>query len=201
MDAVQAHLHEDERVFGLLDDIHIITTPPRVGEVYGVWLAPGSDSFATQLKEPLVKWIPLPEYGGPRSSELPNRASKSCSSFWGPCSGWSPDSVDACSVSPRCAIRFTSVPLRIGQQRPTTADCNCLCQWLEVPPDVRDAGAGATETLPLMLGGLGLRSDVRTLMLAFCASWAHTLFIVEERHPTIAAEIMHVEDDMQDLHH
>ena len=44
----------------------------------------------------------------------------------------------------------------------------------------------ATATLPLSLGGLGLRSAARTRESAHWASWADTLSMVQARHPSVA---------------
>ena len=43
-----------------------------------------------------------------------------------------------------------------------------------------------TATLPLALGGLGLRSATLTSLPAFWASWADCLRMIHKRHPTVA---------------
>ena len=51
--------------------------------------------------------------------------------------------------------------------------------------DVRD-----TASMPLVLGGLGLRSAVRTSKAAYWASWADCLSMVQRRHPQVAAALV-----------
>ena len=46
------------------------------------------------------------------------------------------------------------------------------------------------STLPLRLGGLGLRSAERTAPAAYWASWADALAMVNTRAPQVAAEVV-----------
>ena len=62
----------------------------------------------------------------------------------------------------------------------------CLCQILHVSPDEVDAETWDCATLPMSLGGLGLRSAVRTSKAAHWASWADCLPMIRERHPQVA---------------
>ena len=48
----------------------------------------------------------------------------------------------------------------------------------------------ASATAPLILGGLGLRSAVRTSESACWASWADCLPMMRERHPKVAREFV-----------
>ena len=61
----------------------------------------------------------------------------------------------------------------------------CMCEILRV---LLDTGVLARDTasLPLALGGLGLRSAVRSRQSAYWASWADTLPMVRMRHRAIA---------------
>ena len=61
-----------------------------------------------------------------------------------------------------------------------------LCRILEVPANACSRIARDVSSLPLSLGGLGLRSAFRTRVSAFWASWADTLPMVQNRHPHIA---------------
>ena len=45
-------------------------------------------------------------------------------------------------------------------------------------------------TLPLLMGGLGLRSAVRVRSPAYWASWADCLPMMQARHPRVVAEIL-----------
>ena len=48
-----------------------------------------------------------------------------------------------------------------------------------------------TAGLPLILGGLGLRSAERVRVPAYWASWADCLQMIRERHPSVAMECVH----------
>ena len=61
----------------------------------------------------------------------------------------------------------------------------CMCEILRVPLDT-GVLARDTTSLPLALGGLGLRSAVRSRQSACWASWADTLPMVRMRHRAIA---------------
>ena len=64
----------------------------------------------------------------------------------------------------------------------------CLCQILHIPEDQCEATARTTSTMPLMLGGMGLRSAVRTSVPAHWASWG--LHMVHQRHPDVAGVLV-----------
>ena len=61
----------------------------------------------------------------------------------------------------------------------------CLCELLHVDPVQREETT-LSASLPLSLGGLGLRSAARTSVSAFWASWADTLPMIHARHREIA---------------
>ena len=65
----------------------------------------------------------------------------------------------------------------------------CLKRIMKLEGDVRDTVKDITS-LPLALGGLGLRSATRTSESAFWASWADSLAMIRERHLTVAAAIV-----------
>ena len=67
---------------------------------------------------------------------------------------------------------------------------HCLCEILGIAPDVCGDAARSAATLPLVLGGLGLRSALRTREAGFWAIWADCLPMVHARHPGIAARIV-----------
>ena len=67
----------------------------------------------------------------------------------------------------------------------------CLCAILRVPVDGCGEPARNTATLPLSLGGLGLRSAQRSSVAAYWASWADALPMIQERHPAVADQIVH----------
>ena len=63
---------------------------------------------------------------------------------------------------------------------------SCLFHILGVAEDRCDDVARNTASLPVAMGGLGLRSAVRTSPSAFWASWADCLPMVQKRHPEVA---------------
>ena len=66
----------------------------------------------------------------------------------------------------------------------------CMCEILRVDPGKCSANARNSATLPLALGGLGLRSAVRTNGPASWASWADALAMIKERHPEVVHMIV-----------
>ena len=79
----------------------------------------------------------------------------------------------ACSHRPWCA----------GLLKITTMVCGVVSVscWVSLP---------TRATPPLILGGLGLRSAVRTSESAYWASWADCLPMIEEMHPEVATEFV-----------
>ena len=59
----------------------------------------------------------------------------------------------------------------------------CFCRLLDILPD---RSFWEVASLPLSMGGLGLRSTSRTAVSAHWASWADCLGMIQERHATIA---------------
>ena len=59
--------------------------------------------------------------------------------------------------------------------------------------DLSHCGDEVRETagLPLILGGLGLRSAERVRVPAYWASWADCLQMIREKHPSVAMECVH----------
>ena len=71
----------------------------------------------------------------------------------------------------------------------------CLCTIMDVPAD-GDPVTRATASLPLSLGGLGLRSAQRTREAAYWGSWSDTLPMILARHPVVASLLVrHLEGD------
>ena len=66
----------------------------------------------------------------------------------------------------------------------------CLCNILKIPEDFVCNLHRRVATLPLSLGGLGLRSAVRTSVPAHWASWADVLPMIRDRHPAVATMIV-----------
>ena len=67
---------------------------------------------------------------------------------------------------------------------------SCLCTILRIPANTGHEHTKITSTLPLSLGGLGLRSARRMCVAAHWASWADALPMIQERHPTVADQFV-----------
>ena len=61
----------------------------------------------------------------------------------------------------------------------------CLSRILQFQSSTGE-GTRDVATLPLVLGGLGLRSAERTRVSAYWASWADCMPMIKERHPMVA---------------
>ena len=77
----------------------------------------------------------------------------------------------------------------------------CLCQILQIPPESCDHPSRVTATLPLVLGGCGLRSAARTSQSAFWASWADCLHMVHQGHAPVADLFVHQLESGTDTPH
>ena len=58
------------------------------------------------------------------------------------------------------------------------------------PPAAAGNSRSGCASLPLALGGLGLRSASRTHPSAYWASWADSLHMVQKRHPGVAGHLL-----------
>ena len=66
----------------------------------------------------------------------------------------------------------------------------CFSTLLGVNPEAPDAHTKASTSLPLVMGGLGLRSASNLRDAAHWGNWADTLKMVHERHPLVADVIL-----------
>ena len=66
----------------------------------------------------------------------------------------------------------------------------CFCACLQIDPD-QPQDVMDTATMPLVLGGLGLRSASRVSTPAYWASWADCLSMIHKRHPIVCAALVH----------
>ena len=65
----------------------------------------------------------------------------------------------------------------------------CLCAILQVD-SVQTWATRNAATMPLVLGGIGLRSAMRTRKPAFWASWADSLPMIHARHREVASQFV-----------
>ena len=63
-----------------------------------------------------------------------------------------------------------------------------MCRLLGT--DIENARSRELASVPLLLGGLGLRSATLTREAAYWVSWADCLFMVRNRHPVVADRIL-----------
>ena len=63
---------------------------------------------------------------------------------------------------------------------------HCLCNILGIHHDQCEATVRTSSTLSLSMGGLGLRSAVRTSQTAYWVSWADILPMIQRRHSAVA---------------
>ena len=137
-----------------------------------------------------------------RGSEPPqNRASKYWGALWGMkiCCKPSPQCLTSSLLLLHCAAARANYQLRV--LRPDVVSSfarahdagvwQCLCAVLRIPDTSCEEVARLSASLPLALGGLGLRSAVRTSAAAHWASWADTLPMIHQRHPVVATRIVH----------
>ena len=65
----------------------------------------------------------------------------------------------------------------------------CLCSILQISLD-QPLDVWQTASLPLALGGLGLRSASRVSQPAYWASGADSLVVIGQKHPTVASKLV-----------
>ena len=65
----------------------------------------------------------------------------------------------------------------------------CLCSTVQMPPEQPEEVVQAA-TMPLVLGGVGLRSASRVSEPACWASWADSLSVIRSRHPEVAHQLV-----------
>ena len=65
----------------------------------------------------------------------------------------------------------------------------CVCNLLQIEP-TQAASVRDIASLPLVLGGLGLRSAGRSRVPAHWASWADCIPMIFERHPMVAERLL-----------
>ena len=109
-----------------------------------------------------------------------------------------PDLQCAWAILLHCASAGTNYVIRVvrPEQSLRFARCHdeglwrCMCNLLELPRDCVFPVVKDSCTLPLVLGGLGLRSATTTREPAFWVSWADALHMIHQRNPTIADEVV-----------
>ena len=97
----------------------------------------------------------------------------------------------------RANISLRSVPPQLALEFATAHDANvwqCFCGLFDFHPEQITASGVVVASLPLRLGGLGIRSAVGTQAAAHWASWADALAMIHARHPAVAHSIVRALD-------
>ena len=85
-------------------------------------------------------------------------------------------------VQPECTVQFAALHDE-GLWR-------CFCSLLDISNDCTVGLIRDSVSLPLSLGGLGLRSATRSRVGAYWASWADALHMIYKRHRSVAEEVV-----------
>ena len=104
-----------------------------------------------------------------------------------------PDLQSAWLILLHCAAAKANYLLRVVEPQSVAAYArahdegiwSCLCALLDISP-IQEDSVRSCGNLPLVLGGLGLRSAARISVGAYWASWADCLPMVFARHPGVA---------------
>ena len=109
-----------------------------------------------------------------------------------------PDLQSAWSLLLHCASARANYLLRVVSPAVTRGFAHrhneglwkCLCEILHVEAD-RNAETKSAASMPLNLGGMGLRDAVRVAVPAYWASWADCIPMIFNRHPNVANLFVH----------
>ena len=202
LEAVQRSLRGDERLLAFLDDIYIITTQPRVG----VLVARAMPLNRLPVLRTLEPWC-----GRDLTCLSRNRALRCWEHHWATLSLSQLEQIteehrvlleripafqdvqSAWLILLHCASARANYLLRVVRPELVRhfAESHdglwrCLCQILDIPEGQCEPTVRIASTMPLVLGGIGLRSAVRTSLPAYWASWRDCLHMVHQRHPDIS---------------
>ena len=238
--AVQRQLHEGEKMFAYLDDIYIVTTPARVGDVYCLLLdalyrhahirlhcgktqVRNSGGIRPEACDALER---VARAENPRAvvwkgSDLPLRE-QGIKVLGTPLGHLEFVSAHLERTSAEHQVLLDRIPhvpdvqaawlilLHCAGARANYLICvvspdqvhgfaenhdsrlwACQCHILQIPEESGDQASRITATLPLVLGGCGVRGAARTSQSAFWASWADCLHMVHQRHAPVADLLVH----------
>ena len=97
--------------------------------------------------------------------------------------------VHCASARVNCMTRVVEPATLDFSERNVEALWQCLCQIMRISPtqaeDIR-----LTASLPMVLGGFGLRSATRVRQAAYWSSWADCLPMAHQKHPVVAATLV-----------
>ena len=105
------------------------------------------------------------------------------------------DLQSAWLILPHCAAARANYLLRVWSHSLSRARAHdegiwsCLCTLLNISP-FQDEIIRSCGNLPLVMGGLGLRSAARVSVSAYWASWADCLSMISARHPEVARSLV-----------
>ena len=109
-----------------------------------------------------------------------------------------PDVQSAWLLLLHCASARANFQLKVV--RPSTVEkfarthdaglWQCFSTLLRIDPSQWESTVQEATTLPMSLGGLGLRSALRTKVAAFWSSWSDCSPMIQARHPAVATELV-----------
>ena len=198
-----------------LDDLYIVTLPDRWGPCTRLFRKNSESMLAYASiagrrrsgtgQEPDQQHV-MPLRGRPGSSihgpqcgrgqvyQPVSKASKSLGLRWATMILWLPiwsQSWQNTSASARACYQIRVVRPSAAAQFAETRNgtlWQCLSNILQIDLNQCDEVVRDVATLPLSMGGLGLRSAVRVRSPAYWASWADCLSMTQARHPLVVEE-------------
>ena len=107
------------------------------------------------------------------------------------------DVQSAWSILVHCAAARANYVARVVEPMTARQFCErhdvglwrCLCATVQIPPDQPEDVVEAAS-MPMVLGGVGLRSAVRVSVPAYWASWMDALLVIRQRHPEIVERLV-----------
>ena len=213
LEAIQRGLNPDEELFAFLDDLHLVSKPERVevlhnleqrdcGHIAEFGFTEGKPTFGTK-QDKSQRHVTVRSCSGGLSSsvarfELPSVEQGVDDPGQAPCSRGCNSHECQMSSQLGCCSFIALQLVQITTSRVVRPDLvdnfaqshdqglwQCLCTIMDVPED-GDPVTRATASLPLSLGGLGLRTAQRSREAAYWASWSDTLPMIHARHPVVA---------------
>ena len=213
--AIAAQLLTNEKLFPFHDDIYVVCNPDRVGAVHQlqrelwhhsritlrvdpearVWRGDVSQPLSEQGLKILGTPVGQPEFVRAELAKLLVKhqvlmdripAVNDLQSAWLLLTFCNP-----------CQFLPSQCPTQVALEFATAHDANvwqCFCGLLDFHPEQITANGMVVASLPLRLGGLGIRSAVGTQAAAHWASWADALAMIHARHPAVAHSIVRALD-------
>ena len=215
---VKEQLLDGEFLFAFLDDVHVMAKPDRIRTIYDLFTVKlssmagictqGRPARGTKRECALRGWqnwgLLYGVMKASRSSEfqlavqnsfsaknaLPRRCNCGKQSFG--CQIFKAVGKSSSSVPARCHHFLRTLPLSESAWYARHHDAGMMEEEIlgGLPGDeVQKGRAKEIATMPMRLGGLGLRSAARMAPAAFWVSWADALLLISKRLPEVANRV------------